>query len=179
MKSGEKIKMLRESKKLSRRELAESSGVSESAIKQYEMGTRNARTEQLQMLASVFHVDLDYLIKDDLGLSGRAQEMLKHRQRHKDADVTVDGVCSSYKKIDSATDAVLNHTGFLAAIAEYIHTPEAEESEVSYYTPNADLVETWMTPQERQAFYSGLIVQKLPELKKKLQEADHAEEKSP
>ena len=62
MSAGKHILALRQKQNKSRRELAELSGVSESAIKQYETGKRQPRVEQLQRLADALGVDLRVLV---------------------------------------------------------------------------------------------------------------------
>ena len=58
---GERIHEQRTAQKLSRAALARASGVSESAIKQYENGTRQPQAEQVRKIASALGISTDYL----------------------------------------------------------------------------------------------------------------------
>lgn len=55
---GERIKFIRHEKKLSRRELSETSGVSEIAIKQYESELREPRIKQLKNIADALNISI-------------------------------------------------------------------------------------------------------------------------
>lgn len=62
MDTGDRILKLRKELGLSRKELSEVSGVSESAIKQYETKKREPRVEQLQKLSRALLTDMPYLV---------------------------------------------------------------------------------------------------------------------
>lgn|GEM_PF-3310144 len=62
---GERMLLFRKEQGKSRRELSELSGVSESAIKQYETGKRQPRLEQLQKIAVALEVSLGELLQID------------------------------------------------------------------------------------------------------------------
>lgn len=57
-----RLKTLRESKDLNKRELADKVGFSPSLISMYESGERNPSIENLEMLADFFNVDINYLL---------------------------------------------------------------------------------------------------------------------
>lgn len=61
---GKRMRERREALGLSRAVLAEQSGVSESAIKQYEKETRRPQAEQLSKIASALGVSLSYFYSD-------------------------------------------------------------------------------------------------------------------
>lgn len=64
MKTGEKIRELRKSKKMSMKELGTLIGVSEQAISQYERGTRNISLEKLIKISEVFRVTVNELSEE-------------------------------------------------------------------------------------------------------------------
>ena len=59
---GQRIRMYRERKGLSRKELAEMSGVAEISIAQYELGKRQPRIEQIKKIAQALQIDPYILI---------------------------------------------------------------------------------------------------------------------
>jgi transcriptional regulator with XRE-family HTH domain len=61
---GEKIKKLRFDKKWSQDQLAEKVGVGRQYISRYETGKISPNAENLQKLAEVFGVSIDYLLND-------------------------------------------------------------------------------------------------------------------
>lgn len=61
--SGEKIKQLRLSRGLTQRQLSEKSGVIETTIRKYELGTQNPKTENLQKIATALGVPV-YTLMD-------------------------------------------------------------------------------------------------------------------
>ena len=62
---GEKLKKLREDKKLSQIQLAYNLGVSKSTVSCYENGSRYPSYEVLVKIAHTFHVTTDYLLDHD------------------------------------------------------------------------------------------------------------------
>lgn len=62
---GEKIKLYRESKKMTQSEIAEVLGVKAATISKYEAGTLEPNIESLKKLADLFEVSIDELIKED------------------------------------------------------------------------------------------------------------------
>ncbi len=58
----DRLKQLRIDANLTSEELADKIGVSRSAIGNYEIGLRTPRIEQLEALADLFNVDIDYLL---------------------------------------------------------------------------------------------------------------------
>ena len=63
MTSGQKIKKLRQSRNLSQKELGIMSGLSEPAIRNYELGNRTPSAQQLEKIASALNVSV-YAISD-------------------------------------------------------------------------------------------------------------------
>ena len=59
---GRHLKMLRQSKGLTQRQLAKNIGASESGVQNYELGTRKPTYDMLIALADYFDVPLDYLV---------------------------------------------------------------------------------------------------------------------
>jgi len=59
---GEKLKSLRNEKKLTQKQVADQIGLAISAVSSYESGTRYPSYDVLVKLASIFHVSTDYLI---------------------------------------------------------------------------------------------------------------------
>ena len=76
---GVKIKKLRKYAGLTQRSLGELSGTSETKIKQYELGKRQPRIEQIKKIAKVFDFPLDLLLDDNFELENVALEMKRAR----------------------------------------------------------------------------------------------------
>ena len=76
---GVKIKKLRKYAGLTQRSLGELSGTSETTIKQYELGKRQPRIEQIKKIAKVFDFPLDLLLDDNFELENVALEMKRAR----------------------------------------------------------------------------------------------------
>lgn len=62
-----KIKKLREKRQLTQRQLAELSGISESAMRSYELGDRNPKKEVLERIAMALRVRPEYLSVPEFG----------------------------------------------------------------------------------------------------------------
>ena len=69
---GTPLKMLRKSKNLTQKQLAENIGASESGIQNYELGTRKPTYDMLISLADYFDVSIDYLVGRNIQGSFRA-----------------------------------------------------------------------------------------------------------
>lgn len=76
---GEKIRKLRNHVGLTQRTLGELSGTSETTIKQYELGKRQPRIEQLKKVAKVFDFPLYLLLDDNFELENVELEMKRAR----------------------------------------------------------------------------------------------------
>ena len=76
---GEKIRKLRNHTGLTQRVLGELSGTSETTIKQYELGKRQPRIEQLKKIAKVFDFPLYLLLDDNFELENAELEMKRAR----------------------------------------------------------------------------------------------------
>ncbi|MDY5099736.1 helix-turn-helix transcriptional regulator [Clostridium sp.] len=63
--AGENLRRIREEKRLSRRELSELSGISQSYIVKIEEGTKNPTLEVLISLANALNVKVEYLTEDE------------------------------------------------------------------------------------------------------------------
>jgi transcriptional regulator with XRE-family HTH domain len=59
---GTHLKMLRQSKNITQRQLAENIGASERGIQNYELSTRKPTYDTLIALADYFDVSIDYLV---------------------------------------------------------------------------------------------------------------------
>lgn len=75
----EKIRKLRKYAGLTQRTLGELSGTSETTIKQYELGKRQPRIEQLKKIAKVFDFPLYLLLDDNYELGNVELEMKRAR----------------------------------------------------------------------------------------------------
>ena len=62
MTTGERIQTARKAKKLTQKQLADQLGVVSGTVQQYELGKRQPRIEQLQRIASVLGVSVEYLM---------------------------------------------------------------------------------------------------------------------
>ena len=58
----DRLKLLRENKKISSKELADALNVDVATISNYESGRRNPKNETLLQLADFFNVSIDYLL---------------------------------------------------------------------------------------------------------------------
>lgn len=56
------LKLLRTEKNMSQQELADTLGISKSAVNMYERGERQPNFEILESIADYFNVDIDYLL---------------------------------------------------------------------------------------------------------------------
>lgn len=91
---GERIKLARKSKGLTQKKLGELSGTSEITVRQYELGKRQPRLEQLQRIASALGVSM-------LGLTGisEALESYMFEITEPDGGVSVETVQTLYEKL--------------------------------------------------------------------------------
>lgn len=62
---GNKIKKLREEKRLTQQELAEEMGLAQSTIAMIESGKKEGSTKTLKKLADFFNISIDYLLSED------------------------------------------------------------------------------------------------------------------
>lgn len=62
MKFNDRLKELRQGRKLTQEEFAKLSGISRSAIGMYESGRREPNFKTLELIADFFNVDMDYLL---------------------------------------------------------------------------------------------------------------------
>lgn len=76
---GEKIRILRNHTGLTQRALGKLSGTSETTIKQYELGKRQPRIEQLKKIAKFFDFPLYLLLDDNFELENVELEMKRAR----------------------------------------------------------------------------------------------------
>lgn len=74
---GDKIKKLRQSLKLTGKELADKIGVSKVAISQYENNKAKPTLENLKKIADVGNVDLDYFIDAPINILSTEEEMME------------------------------------------------------------------------------------------------------
>ena len=62
---GEKIAELRKQNNMSQEELAEKLGISRQSVSKWESGQSLPDIEKLPVLSDLFHVSIDYLVKDN------------------------------------------------------------------------------------------------------------------
>lgn len=82
-----KIKKLREKRQLTQKQLAELSGISESALRSYELGDRKPKKEVLEHIAKALRVRPEYLsTPDPIGVflrpSGERRAVWIHHHRN-------------------------------------------------------------------------------------------------
>jgi len=66
MKFGEKVKDLREQRKMTQEELSKAAGISLRTVQYYEQGTSYPRNREIySTLAGIFEVDINYLLTED------------------------------------------------------------------------------------------------------------------
>lgn len=165
---GSTVKKLLKEKKMSIKQLSEETGISINTL--YDITKRDnktVRSDILKKIAEALDTDANYLLMDDLGLTEDIIDTLTFRQRHLEAYMYSGDSSSSYKNIAIAQNAILKDNAFLAEVAEYIATPEIDESIVVQGTGEGehDYIWTQMKRDERLAYYSGRVVQRLPGLR--------------
>ena len=130
---GEKIRKLRNHTGLTQRSLGELSSTSETTIKQYELGKRQPRIEQLKKIAKVFDFPLYLLLDDNYELENVELEM-KRARPFKSYEMTeppkpFTGPMSQYNKDNSVyTDPNLQML-YETAMQKAIHHEELTEEE--------------------------------------------------
>ena len=82
---GEKIKLVRQQKKLSQQKLGDILGVSQAMIAQYEKGTRNPKIETLQKIAIALEVPITSLAEYETPLDNAFSEVHSYQatEKHK------------------------------------------------------------------------------------------------
>lgn len=68
---GNKIKELRNSKNMSQLQLAEETGLKQPSIARIEAGKFNTGLDYLQIIAEVFHCNIDFVKKQEIGDYGK------------------------------------------------------------------------------------------------------------
>ena len=88
MNTGEKIKMLRKSAKMTQAELAEKLGVRDAAVAKYETGrVTNLKRETIAKLAEIFDVSPIYFMDDDIVvMPNKTIDMLERNAKKMYAD---------------------------------------------------------------------------------------------
>ena len=109
MSVGERIQEMRKSKNLTQKELAIMSGTSEITIRQYEIGKREPRIEQLCRIAKVLNVSTDYL----LGLSDT-----------KSTDVLMKAVCDYTGLSENAIDSLRMYKNMKTVNSTIVRIPK-------------------------------------------------------
>lgn len=161
MNIGEKIKFLRNSKKMSQKKLASLSGVSENAIRKYEAGSRNPKTDTLKKLATALGVsettlyDLDFSPVDNNTI-GEFMSLFLMLEKQ---------VGFKYSTLN-LPNGIPEHTGLLIQIennkiSECIYKWQKIKSEVAQKRYELELLKSSMSENE----YSA----KLAELDKKIE----------
>ena len=105
-----RIKELREKRKLSQSALAEKFTLSQQTISAYERGERDPDTDTLNKLADFFNVSIDYLLgKEDTGLDPEVLAFAEELKERKDLqmllfvarDVTKEDIKKAIKIIET------------------------------------------------------------------------------
>lgn len=125
MKFHEKLRNLRQEKKISQKELAEMIGVSQTAIYQWEKGTRLPKTEQIYKIAAALQVEVPDLVGEDF--SDRILKTLKS------IETIPDQIAVNLKKANLLNYyEKLNETGQTEAVKrvnELTYIPEYQKKE--------------------------------------------------
>lgn len=102
---GEKLKRIREEKKLTQRELAMKMGVSASTVGMYEQGRRVPDAEALRRMADALDVSVDALMRDK---SETVDEFIESMRKSLAAggDVMFNGEPLSKEDIDAVVEAM-------------------------------------------------------------------------
>lgn len=132
---GEKIRKLRNYTGLTQRTLGELSGTSETTIKQYELGKRQPRIEQLKKIAKVFDFPLYLLLDDNFELENVELEMKRARPVNSyemaEPPKPFTGPMSQYNKDNSIyTDPNLQRL-YETSMQKAIHHEELTEEELN------------------------------------------------
>ena len=103
-----RLKLLRLSKNLSHKQLAEAIGASEMSVLNYELGTRKPNYEMLIELSSYFEVSADYLL--GIGVYANQDIILQHRNE-------VEAITKLYLPIEYVNQlSKLNNLEFMAIL---------------------------------------------------------------
>lgn len=87
MSIGKKIKQLREQRKLSQKELADSLGVTQQAIDAWERSITNPRKKSIDKLSSFFNVSGGFFFENDMQNKIPSPEIITNKEKNKPKDL--------------------------------------------------------------------------------------------
>ena len=93
------MKLLRESKKLTKKQVADAIGITERAYITYEYGQRDVSTDTLQKLADFYNVSVDFLLGRE---SDKQSDYIQQLADAKGFDSTQRGVLAAFCYMDDA-----------------------------------------------------------------------------
>jgi len=97
MKYGDRLKRLRESKKLSQQQLADKLNINRSTYARYELNKTQPDYETLQKLAEFYNVSIDYILTGvDTKLTEKDERDIAKRMEKIKQDLAADGGLSFY-----------------------------------------------------------------------------------
>ena len=97
---GEKVKLIRQQKKISQQKLGNMLGVSQAMIAQYENGKRNPKLETIRKIANALEVPFDEIVPFDDGLKLWLKEKKEEKSSEHCYTATANGEYTIYVDID-------------------------------------------------------------------------------
>lgn len=128
---GERLKLLRKSKKKSREQVAHDLGITVRALQTYEIGERGTPTDILIMLARYYEVSTDYI----LGLSEAPAHEISENEL-KFSNSVVSKLTSSFDLLSESTKVDI--VNWLKKAIETIEEEENKEEEPELYLAASD-----------------------------------------
>lgn len=134
MKIGDRIKYLRDLNGYTQKYVADKLGLESAAISKYELNLREPNVEAIKKLAEVFEVSIDYLLGNEIDITGQRKLIDKNEKREHqmliNGDVEYlfeDNDYSTKKKIETIEKLIKDLTLYLEHEKEqldYLHSDE-------------------------------------------------------
>ena len=124
MKYGDRLKRLRESKKLSQQQLADKLNINRSTYARYELNKTQPDYETLQKLAEFYNVSIDYILTGvDTKLTEKDERDIAKRMEKIKQDLAADGGLSFYGEplSEEAKESLLEAMEYAVRTAQRIN----------------------------------------------------------
>src|SRR5690606_26511069 len=124
MKYGDRLKRLRESKKLSQQQLADKLNINRSTYARYELNKTQHDYETLQKLAEFYNVSIDYILTgDDTKITEKDERDIAKRMKKIKEDLTTNGGLSFYGEplSEEAKESLLEAVEYAVRTAQRIN----------------------------------------------------------